>query len=121
MTTPSSARRWLIQAVFVSTRSPRSISVPTVTISALCIVCPSRTQLFYNPSDGGPRENSYSPRKSRFLRPFQALEGALRTHPEGGRHGRGSGAGPRLGGGQGAPGCAPARRSPREGARRLSE
>src|SRR5919112_4966956 len=117
MPTPSSARRLLIQAVFVSTRSPRSISVPTVTISALCIFLPSRTQVFYNPPDGGPRENQHAPRKSRSLRPFQALGEPFRTHPEGGRHGRGSGAGPRYRRGSGALGRPASRRNPRDGTR----
>src|SRR5215203_4005900 len=121
MPTPSSARRWLIQAVFVSTRSPRSISVPTVTISALSIFLPSRTQVFYNPPDGEPRENQRSPRKSRSLGPFRALGEALRTHPEGGRYGREFGDGPRSRGGQGAPVRPAARRSPRDGARGVPE
>src|SRR5687768_2925249 len=49
MPTPSSARRWLIQAVFVSTRSPRSISVPMVIISALSMLFPLFMFVFYNP------------------------------------------------------------------------
>src|SRR5215203_889599 len=121
MPTPSSARCWLIQAVFVSTRSPRSISVPTVTISALSMFLPSRTQVFYNPPDGEPRENQYSPRTSRNLGPLQALGEALRTHPEGGRYGRAFGDGPQSRGGQGAPGRPAARRDPRDGGRGVPE
>src|SRR5215204_5448482 len=117
MPTPSPASRWLIQAVFVSTRSPSSISVPTVTISALSMFFPSCTQIFYNPPDGGPREDPHSPRKSRSLRPFQALGEALRTHPEGDGHRRESGAGSRSRDEQGTLICPAARRCPRDGAR----
>src|SRR5919206_4054951 len=114
MATPSSARRWLIQAVFVSTRSPRSISVPMVTISALSMFFPFCTQVFYNPPDGGPRENSHSPRRGRRLRPFEALGGALRPHPEGGGYCRGAGAGPRPRRGEVTAGRPPARRGTRD-------
>src|SRR5215216_4005428 len=47
MPTPRAAMRALNHAVLVSTRSPSSISVPTVTISALFMFCPSRTLLSY--------------------------------------------------------------------------
>jgi hypothetical protein len=55
MLTPRAASLWLIQAVFVSTRSPSSISVPMVTISALFMsLRPLCIGLFYNPPDGRP-------------------------------------------------------------------
>src|SRR3712207_215775 len=49
MPTPRAASRSLSHAVLVSTRSPSSISVPMVTISALFrLFCPSCMLLFYN-------------------------------------------------------------------------
>src|SRR5687767_580120 len=95
MPTPSTARRWLIQAVFVSTRSPRSISVPMVIISALSIFFPSFMLVFYNPADGGRREYEHRDRECRRLCPFPALGETLRPHPEGGGYRRGPGTGPR--------------------------
>src|SRR5215208_8346695 len=86
MATPSSARRWLIQAVFVSTRSPRSISVPMVTISALSMLFPFIMAVFYNPPHGGLRERAHCNGERRNLRPFEALGETLRSHPEGGGH-----------------------------------
>src|SRR5829696_6916450 len=113
MATPSSARCWLIQAVFVSTRSPRSISVPMVTISALSMLFPFIMVVFYNPPHGGLRERAHCTGGRRILRPFEALGETLRPHLEGGGHRRSPCPRPRPRRGQGAP----LRPHPRRGTR----
>src|SRR5918997_348632 len=83
MPTPSSARRWLIQAVFVSTRSPRSISVPMVTISALSMPFPFVMAVFYNSPGGGLREREHYNEERPGPGPLAALGETLRPDPEG--------------------------------------
>src|SRR5829696_2386206 len=121
MPTPSPARRWLIQAVFVSTRSPRSISVPMVTISALSMFFPSFMLVFYNPPYEGLREHADSAPRRRRPGPLPALGEALRPHPEGGGHRRGTGKGPRPRRGPDAPVRPHTRRRARERTRTVSE
>src|ERR671920_850745 len=115
MATPSSARRWLIQAVFVSTRSPRSISVPMVTISALSMLFPFIMAVFYNPPYGGLREREHCHGERPEACPIEALGEALRPHPEGGRYRRGARPHPRPRRGSGAPLSPHPRRGPRGG------
>src|SRR5215210_4899227 len=114
MATPSSARRWLIQAVFVSTRSPRSISVPMVTISALSMLFPFIIAVFYNPPHEGLRERAHCDRERRCLRPLETLGGTLRPYPEGGGHRRRPCPRPRPRRGPGAPVRPHPRRGPRD-------
>src|SRR5918998_5284418 len=113
MGTPSSARRWLIQAVFVSTRSPRSISVPMVTISALSMFFPFLMAVFYNPPYGGPREREHCHGARPGPGPLEALGEALRPPPEGGRYRRGTLPHPRPRRGPGAALRLDSRRGPR--------
>src|SRR5919109_1603640 len=113
MPTPRAARRALNHAVLVSTRSPSSISVPMVTISALSMFRPSRTLVFYNPPNGRP----HAARNRGHLREREALGETLRQHPEGGRYGSEPGSISRPRPGAGASGRAPARRGEGDGAR----
>src|SRR5215212_10342337 len=121
MATPSSARRWLIQVVFVSTRSPRSISVPMVTISALSMLFPSIIPVFYNPAGGRLREHAHCDRERRSPGPLEALGGTLWTHHEGGEHRRRPGKGPRPRRGPDAPFRPYTRRGSRDWTGRVPE
>src|ERR687893_2521537 len=121
MPTPSSARRWLIQAVFVSTRSPRSISVPMVTISALSMPFPFVMAVFYNSPGGGLREREHYNEERPGPGPLAALGETLRPHPEGGGHRRGTRPLARPRRGPGAPLRPHPRRGPRDRTGRVPE
>src|SRR5215211_7552294 len=98
MPTPRAARRALNHAVLVSTRSPSNISVPTVTISALFMFCPSRTLLSYtkvaripfrrgeSDSTGGQRLSWCTPKSHQgdvvLLLPALSSEGVELFHQE---------------------------------------
>src|SRR5215212_224949 len=112
MPTPRAARWALNHAVLVSTRSPSSISVPMVTISALSMFCPSRTLVFYNPPNGRP----HGARNRGRLRAREALGETIRPHAEGGRYGREPGASSRPRPYPGASGRSAARRGEGDGA-----